>query len=57
MDRKILTFITLALSMLYGISVGVFADARGWLAPLGAVVVALAWIAVGMFGKSDKSTH
>lgn len=53
MDRKVLSFIALAITMLYGVAVGVL-DQRETVAPIGAVVVALAWIAVGMFGKDTR---
>ncbi|MBC9957042.1 hypothetical protein [Yimella sp. cx-51] len=53
MDRKILAFIALAITMLYGVGVGVLEGQRDVLAPVGGVVVALAWIAVGVFGKDD----
>jgi len=53
MDRRILTFIALALSMLYGAGFAALDDPGQAYAALGAVVVALAWIAVGMFGREE----
>ncbi|BDZ59807.1 MULTISPECIES: hypothetical protein [Barrientosiimonas] len=50
MNRRVLTFVALAVSMLYGVLVGV-ADNRSVIAPVGGVVVALCWVAVGMFGR------
>lgn len=47
MDQKTLSFIALAITMLYGVGFAVIDD-RSVYAPVGGVVVALAWIAVGM---------
>lgn len=55
MDRKVLSFIALAVSMLYGVAVALGGDNRQTIAIIGAVVVALAWIAVGTFGKTDQT--
>lgn len=51
MDRRTLTFVALALSMLYGAGFAVVDDPGSGYAPIGGVVVALGWIAVGMFGR------
>lgn len=53
MPRRTLAFIALAISMLYGVTVGVAGDHRTVIAPIGGVLVALAWIAVGVFGRDD----
>ena len=51
MDRKYLSFIALAISMLYGAGFAVVDNPGDGYAAFGAVVVALAWIATGVFGK------
>ena len=51
MDRRIMVFIGLAVSMLYGAGFAVFDEVPRGYAVIGAVVVALCWIAVGMFGR------
>lgn len=51
MDRRYLSFIALAVTMLYGASFAVFDEVPKGYAPIGGVVVALCWIAVGVFGK------
>ena len=56
MDRKILVFIALAASMLYGAGFAVIDDPAGGYAAIGAVVVALLWIACGMFGRDDEES-
>jgi hypothetical protein len=52
MDRRYLSFIALAITMLYGASFAVFDETPQGYAAIGGVVVALAWIAVGVFGKN-----
>ncbi len=52
MDRRYLSFIALAITMLYGVSFAVFDETPQGYAAVGGVVVALAWIAVGVFGKN-----
>ncbi|GAA1482124.1 hypothetical protein GCM10009624_25640 [Gordonia sinesedis] len=52
MDRRTLAFIALAITMLYGVGFAVIDDAVPY-APIGGVIVALAWVSVGVFGK-DK---
>ncbi|MFC3850805.1 hypothetical protein ACFORJ_11620 [Corynebacterium hansenii] len=52
MDRKILAFIALALTMLYGVGFAVI-DGTGTYAVVGGIIVALAWVAVGVFGRGD----
>lgn len=54
MDRNTLAFIAIAVTILYGVTVGVSGDARGVVAPVGAGIVAIMWIAVGMLGKDPK---
>ena len=56
MDRKKLSFFALAISMIYGVGFAVIDDASAY-APIGGVVVALAWIAVGVFGREDGSAE
>lgn len=57
MNRKTLSFIALASSMLYGVGFAAFgSDLPQGYAVIGAAVVALAWIAVGVFGKSDRDS-
>jgi hypothetical protein len=54
MSRSTLSFIALAVSMFYGVGFVVIPDdARTGYAVVGAVVVALAWIASGRFGRPD----
>lgn len=50
MDHKTLSFIALAITMLYGVGFAVVDD-KSVYAPVGGVIVALAWIAVGMFSR------
>ena len=56
MDRRYLSFIALAITMLYGASFAVFDETPKGYAAIGGVVVALCWIAVGVFGR-DTSHH
>jgi hypothetical protein len=53
MDRRHLSFIALAITMLYGASFAVFDETPQGYAAIGGVVVALSWIAVGVFGRDD----
>ncbi|SED22622.1 hypothetical protein SAMN04489844_3959 [Nocardioides exalbidus] len=54
MNRRTLSFIALAISMFYGVGFVVIPDgSRSGYAVIGAVVVALAWVASGRFGKPD----
>lgn len=53
MDRNVLVFIAVAITILYGVGVGVSGDARSVVAPVGAVLVALAWVAAWRFGRTD----
>ncbi|NLG21909.1 MAG: hypothetical protein GX555_10850 [Actinomycetales bacterium] len=52
MDRKMLAYVALVLTIIYG---GLFAvigeDSRGTYAALGGIVVAIAWVSVGVLGK------
>lgn len=54
MERKKLTYIALVLSIIYG---GLFAvissDNRGTYAAIGAIIVAIAWVSVGLLGRDD----
>jgi hypothetical protein len=51
MNRRHLSFIALAITMLYGASFALFDEAPKGYAAIGGVVVALTWIAVGVFGR------
>lgn len=51
MERRILAFIALAITLLYGASFALFDPAPRGYAAVGGVVVALAWISVGVFGR------
>lgn len=54
MDRKYLAFTALAITLLYGASFALFdGGAPKGYAAIGGVVVALAWVAVGVFGRDD----
>lgn len=53
MRRGTLSFIALAISMLYGAGFAVLDDRPDGYAVMGAVIVALSWVAVGRFGKDD----
>jgi hypothetical protein len=54
MSQKTLGFIALALSILYGVGFTVIdGDARSGYAAVGGAIVAIAWIATGVFGKPD----
>ncbi|WP_165355248.1 hypothetical protein [Nocardioides oleivorans] len=55
MNRRTLSFIALAITMFYGVGFVVIPeDGRSGYAVIGALVVALAWIASGRFGKPDR---
>jgi hypothetical protein len=54
MDRRYLSFIALAITMLYGASFALFDQTPQGYAAVGGVVVALAWIAVGVFGRNTS---
>ncbi|WP_374929692.1 hypothetical protein [Kytococcus sedentarius] len=51
MNRQLLLFLALAITIIYGVGFAVI-DERGTYATVGAIVVALSWIAVGMLGKN-----
>ena len=52
MSRKTLAFLALAITMLYGAGFVIIGDgARTGYAAIGGVVVALMWMATGMFGR------
>lgn len=53
MDRKVLSFIALAVSMIYGVLFAVIDNPGDGYAAIGGVIVALAWISVGVFGRDD----
>ncbi|MCB4208821.1 hypothetical protein [Arthrobacter sp. UM1] len=54
MERRHLIFIALVISILYGVLVPVFRDTQAFVA-VGAAVVAIAWVAVGLLAKrSDE---
>ena len=50
-----LIFLALAISMLYGAGFSVVDDPSGGYAQIGAVVVGLSWIGVGMLGRDHSS--
>lgn len=55
MNRNVLAFVALALSMIFGAGFTVVsASARPGYAVIGGVIVGLAWIAVGMFGRGEE---
>ena len=56
MDRKVLGFVALAITMLYGVGFAFFDEVPTGYAVGGGVVVALAWIAVGVFAKDAESS-
>ena len=51
MDRQLLAFLALAITLIYGAGFALIGDARQVWASVGGVVVALSWIAVGVFGR------
>jgi hypothetical protein len=53
MNRRYLSFVALAITLLYGAGFALFDEAPQGYAALGGVVVALAWISVGVFGRDD----
>ena len=55
MSRKNLSFIALAVTILYGAGYAVFNPVTAGYAAGGGAVVALLWIAVGVFGKDDPA--
>ena len=57
MDRRYLSFIALAITMLYGASFAVFDETPQGYAAIGGVVVALCWIAVGVFGRDTSPSE
>lgn len=55
MNRQMLVFLALAITIIYGVGFALVGDARQTWAVAGAAVVALSWIAVGMLGKNDHT--
>lgn len=53
MNRRYLSFVALAITLLYGASFALFDEAPKGYAAIGGVIVALAWISVGVFGRDD----
>ncbi|MBM6398866.1 hypothetical protein [Phycicoccus sonneratiae] len=53
MNRRYLAFAALAITLLYGASFALFDETPKGYAAIGGVVVALAWISVGVFGRDD----
>lgn len=54
MNRKYLSFIALVISILYGVGFAVIGeDNRTTYAAIGAALVAIAWISVGMLGRDE----
>jgi len=56
MDRRYLAFISLAITLLYGVGFTLFETPPDAYASIGAVVVVLSWIAIPVFGK-DTTHH
>ena len=56
MERKYLSFIALAITILYGAGFAALDPTPNGYAAIGGAVVALAWIAVGVFGKDGAET-
>lgn len=58
MNRRTLSYIALIITVIYG---GLFAvlgdDQRATYAVIGGIVVAIAWISVGMFGKDEDASR
>lgn len=54
MERRTLFFIALALTMVYGLLFVVVDNMPRTYTVIGAVVVALTWIAVGTFGRTNR---
>jgi hypothetical protein len=54
MSSRILSFVALAVSMLYGAGFAALEPTPRGYAAVGGAVVALSWIAVGTFGKDDE---
>lgn len=58
MERKKLSYIALVLTIIYG---GLFAvipdDNRTGYAAIGAIIVAIAWVTVGVLGKDDDTSR
>ena len=52
MNRRVLSFVALAITLLYGIGFAVI-DTNTPYAVVGGVVVALSWVAVGMLGREE----
>ena len=55
MDRRVLVFVALAITMLYGVTVGL-SDARDVVAPVGGVVVALVGYQYGNPAALERRT-
>ncbi len=56
MNRNVLSFIALAITICYGAGFAAFrGDVPAPYAALGGALVALAWIAVGVFGRDKAS--
>ncbi|WP_018157106.1 hypothetical protein [Demetria terragena] len=55
MDRKILQFIALVVTLIFGAVVALVDENRQTIAIAGGMVVALAWVVVGTFGKDTAS--
>ena len=57
MNRRYLSFIALAITILYGAGFAAFDPRPDAYAAVGGAVVALAWIAVGMLGKDEPEPN
>lgn len=57
MNRRHLSFLALAISMFYGVGFAAFDTVPRAYPAIGGAVVALSWIAVGVFGKDDEKPN
>ena len=55
MQRHHLAFLALAVTLLYGAGFALFDQAPRGYAAVGGVVVALAWVAVGVFSRDGRA--
>lgn len=51
MDRRLLSFLAIAISIAYGLGFALFDEAPTGYAVVGAGLVAISWLAVGMLGR------
>ncbi len=55
MQRQHLAFVALAITLLYGAGFAVFDTTPQGYAAVGGVVVALAWVGVGVFSRDGRT--